>query len=277
MDPDGLDNPEGACDFSINGLNFGNGTNDDERLGLCRYMFQASSSGYPYLYPDYFMMMNGYFSDGSRCTYGGTGHYSDPRSTGQECNFMAPGNTDPMGWGLGCLAPGWPYDQEGYYWSDSSNYIPGNRSGAGIMGPFTFAPGQVQEIELAYSVALGSDGPASSVEKLMVHIDTLRARVNRGEIIVTDEHLGYAEPINTVSILNLFPNPASDRIFFTIGKSDIKTLEYLIFDISGRIMEAGSISNNNQNILDISILKPGLYILIVKTGDRTYSGKIIKS
>jgi hypothetical protein len=275
LDSDGLDDPSGGCDFSVNGINFGNGITDDERFGLSRFVFFNNYGNDPYIAPEFYSLMDGYWPDGTRFKFGGNGHGG--LSEGLDCNFLYPGDSDPMNWGTNCIDPGYPYNQDGFYWTESSSFnVPGDRRGLGIMGPFTFVPGQVQEIELAYCVANGWNGPVSSVVQLMKNIDSLRSRVNNGEIIVPNSSLGVIEKKVPADLLRIYPNPASTNITIRIPAAVSSGTEYLVYNVLGDVVRSGRIASYQQFTVNISGLQPGFYILKVISRERQISGKFIK-
>ena len=61
---------------------------------------------------------------------------------------------------------------------------------------------------------------------------------------------------NIISNFTVFPNPATNKIYFDKKLSDI-----VVYDPSGRIVE--SLFNSEVTELDISFLKPGIYFLFV--------------
>ncbi|MBP6873023.1 MAG: T9SS type A sorting domain-containing protein [Bacteroidales bacterium] len=272
LDPDGIDNFPGECDAGIIGTNFGNGVPDDERSGFTNFMYFISNIWDPEIFDDKYNFMKSIWRDGHHLVFGGVGH-SD--AGGLECRYQFPGDSDPLNFGTGCITPPPPFDQEGFYWTDSITNPPGDRRGIGSMGPFTFKPGDVQEIELAYVVANGWNGPVSSVDKLMEYIDTLRARVQNGGLIVPNSELGYNEPSKIPGSLKIYPNPASD--FVVVDLKGIESgCEYAIYDLFGRMVLSGILSFQAQNVVNTNGLSSGLYVLMVKTDDLIYSGKIIK-
>jgi len=143
------------------------------------------------------------------------------------------------------------------------------------MGPFTFKPGDVQEIELAYVVANGLNGPVSSVNKLMEYIDSLRYRVSLGEIIVPNDRFGMEENKSSEGQIRIFPNPANNRINIKLEDFINPGCEYIINDIFGRIATNGKLVSASST-LDISFLKSGFYVISVISDKSLYSGKFIK-
>ncbi|MBA3901664.1 MAG: T9SS C-terminal target domain-containing protein, partial [Bacteroidetes bacterium] len=88
---------------------------------------------------------------------------------GVDCNYMFPGNTDPIGWGTGGVPQAeWTEETEGN--------VPYDRRFAQSAGPFVLRPGAVNNITVGvvWAQAL-SGGPFNSVEKLRVVDDKAQA------------------------------------------------------------------------------------------------------
>jgi hypothetical protein len=124
---------------SINGLNFEDKIIDDERWGMRRFIYFNNVAGGPQSDPatavEYYRYLTGYWKDGTRMTYGGTGYHS----SATEADFMFPDVTDPCGWGTG----GIPQST----WSErASNNTPGDRRLVQSAGPFTLKPGATNDI-----------------------------------------------------------------------------------------------------------------------------------
>lgn len=81
------------------------------------------------------------------------------------------------------------------------------------------------------------------------------------------------------SHLNIYPNPANDRINITFDNSGLKRIEIKIFDIIGRTVYERGFTNINRSTnlsLDISEFRSGIYFIQLKTDKVIYYGKIIK-
>lgn len=76
--------------------------------------------------------------------------------------------------------------------------------------------------------------------------------------------------------INIFPNPARDRL--NIGYSEIEILNLEIYDIQGKKIKNLSIDNSQSTIqvLNIKELKSGLYFLQVRTDRGLVSLKFVK-
>ncbi|MDA3865504.1 MAG: T9SS type A sorting domain-containing protein [Salinivirgaceae bacterium] len=146
-EPDTLVN-EGNIAFNgnLNGLNFGDGVADNERWGMRRYIYHNNGSGAyddPQTAPDYYRYLTGYWTNGERMSYGGTGH----DGTGPDADFMFPGDTDPCNWGTGGVQPPGYGQETGKYWSEiDEGNEPYDRRFIQSAGPFTLEPGNVNDI-----------------------------------------------------------------------------------------------------------------------------------
>ena len=79
MDPNGMDDPSGGCDESINGVGFGDGIEDNERYGMNKFLYYNNSvgiQGAPETAEEYYNYMKGIWKDGTAMEYGGNGHVS---------------------------------------------------------------------------------------------------------------------------------------------------------------------------------------------------------
>jgi hypothetical protein len=75
--------------------------------------------------------------------------------------------------------------------------------------------------------------------------------------------------------LKIFPNPASDRIYF---KSDLNSeLKYEFLNLTGQILLSGKIENSmgKQYEINVSDIPKGIYLIRIITGSGSSSQKII--
>lgn len=277
---DGLDNPAGACDESINGLNFGNNIIDDERLGLTIFSnFGRYNNGIPIEPPpltgiQYFNYMKGIWNDFTPFMYGGNGH-TEMGAVGPECNFMFPGNSDPLNWGTDCEFPEGGYNQGTRFWTEEeAGNAPGDKRGLGAIGPFSFSPGQVHEVEVAYCTGQGISGPASSVDQMLRNIDSLLFKVAHNGLIVPNSALSI-KPEESIESFRIYPNPAST--FITIQGIPLnQPAEFVIYNMVGSKIAGGKCMQGSQTTIDIHPLTRGMYILKLTTGKSVLAGKFIR-
>jgi hypothetical protein len=168
------------CDESINGVNFGNGIVDDERFGMRRFVYHNNtSSGYnndPSVATDYYNYLQGIWKNGQRMRYGGDA-LNGSDVVGPECDFMFPGDSDPLNWGTGGVSPNGGYNTNGKYWTEETcGNPPNDRRFMQSAGPFTLKPGAVNYITFGVPWARAtSGGPWASVELLRVVDDKCQA------------------------------------------------------------------------------------------------------
>jgi len=76
-------------------------------------------------------------------------------------------------------------------------------------------------------------------------------------------------------VISLYPNPATNELRMESGELRIKNVE--IFDVFGRPVGAYGIRPNVENeiVLDISHLHPGIYFILVQTKDGVVNSKFV--
>jgi len=285
MDHDQADNPDGGCNYSVNGLNFGDGVVDNERLGMTGFIYFGNSSGSqgdPQFAAEYYNYLQMKWRDDTKMQYGGAGHIGYSGTVGPECNFMLPGNSDPTNWGSYCLLPNGGYNQNGKYWSEETGdngnpNPPGDRRGLLTTGPFTFKPGDVQELEMAYVIGQGSDGPMTSVVQLNENLESIFASVEAGDIIVPNAYLATPEYTADIDHVQVYPNPACTSITFNCHALANETIIYEIYSITGNQVIQGKCKGSQSVNLNIQNLNNGIYILVIKNINGLSRVKFVKN
>lgn len=158
---------------AVNGINFGNGVEDDERYGMRRFVYHNNGGANYMSDPDvaieYYNFLKGIWKDNTKMIYGGNGHegagaYVPP----QECDFMFPGTSDTYDWGTkGIPVTGGPKN-----WTEvTAGNPPDDRRFMESAGPFVLEPGAVNYITVGIPWARAmSGGPLESV-KLLQQVD----------------------------------------------------------------------------------------------------------
>ena len=178
QDNDGIDNAFGiGPKEALNGIGYGDGIIDNERFGMRRFLYYSNTTNGanpsqtdPITAADYYNYLRGIWKDGSPFYYGGSGHLSDSEANASvPCDFMFPGDTDPLGWGTA----GNPQDP----WTEqSSNNTPNDRRFVESAGPFVLKPGAVNNITVGVVWGRASSGdPFASVEILQRADDKAQA------------------------------------------------------------------------------------------------------
>ncbi len=179
QDKDGIDNQWGiGPNEALNGIGYGNdstpgdGVIDNERFGMRRFVYHNNVGGGgnpnttdPQTGSDYYNYLRSYWKDGTHMTYGGTGY----QSGGPPCDFMFPGDSDPLHWGTqGSPQPDWS--------EETAGNTPYDRRFIQSAGPFVLEPGATNNITVGIPWARASNGgPFASVEKLRLVDDKAQA------------------------------------------------------------------------------------------------------
>ena len=148
---------------AINGINFGNGIEDDERFGMRRFVYHNNGGPFymqdPSVAIDYYNLLRGIWKDGTKMLYGGNGHVT-AGGFGPECDFMFPGETDVYDWGTKGALPNGPKK-----WTEvTAGNPPDDRRFMQSAGPFILEPGAVNYITVGIPWARAlSGGPEASV------------------------------------------------------------------------------------------------------------------
>jgi hypothetical protein len=267
MDPDGIDNPayDGDCASlegnaaAFNGMNFGNGVVDDERLGMAHFLSIENSgagNGDPQDAEQAYLNLMGLWRDGSPVTYGGNGF--NQGVVGPSCRFQYPGDTDPCNVGTDGVAPNGGFNEPGHYWTEAEEHnAPGDRRGLTAMGPFTFAAGAVQEVEFSV-ITVFADGKSSAFERIGEYIDRV-ASFSGYPTTDVQEH-GDAND----GSLKPYPNPTRDQ--FTVeGTGRLVVMNVLGQEVLSEIIEGTTTVT----------LPEGMYFLRLEQENGVKTGKVV--
>lgn len=247
-------------------LNYGNGTIDDERLGMSRFLYynaDATTTGVPTSAVSFYEYMSGSWQDGTPWTYGGTGHL-----TGLPCDYFFPGSSDPTGYGTDFIPqPAWDEITEGN--------LPGNTRGIGSMGPFTMHPGSVNEIDFAYVFAKASSGGnLASVALMKEYIDSIKLHFGNPNMSCGCDGLTSINNIEAEENFNLFPNPSYD-ILNVEASDSFSDFTLQIFDVTGRLVQKKEHCFGFQT-LEIHGLNSGIYLLNLRSEKGSISKRFVK-
>jgi hypothetical protein len=180
QDNDGVDNAIGIGPNEAvegNGLGYGDGIADNERFGMRHFLYYNNTGNGgnpdqtdPINAVDYYNYLKGFWKDGTRFVYGGNGHIGDPDADPtMPCDFMFPGDSDPLGWGTG----GNPQPE---WTEESAGNLPYDRRFVQSAGPFVLVPGAVNNITVGVVYGRAYAGtPFASVEALRVADDKAQA------------------------------------------------------------------------------------------------------
>lgn len=282
MDDDNIDNPKydafgnPLCNYSINGANFGDSIVDNERYGMQSFNMTENCGSGPYCDPsdafEYYNCLSGNMNNGTPIQYG---------SSGVQCSFMFPGLTDFCNWGTnGVQPPGYMTGAGGAGMIFDMSYygtFPTDYRGIIGMGPFTFYPGDRQQLDLAFVWARQYTNPgASAVRPLLdTRIDQVRSYFFNDSTPCGGSFSGIPSKEKSEIALKLFPNPADGQLFVNLNSASSKT-SYTIYNIMGQKLSDGLIYSSKTNTLDIGSYPAGFYFLVVNDGKSSVSARFIK-
>jgi hypothetical protein len=288
MDPDGLDNPrysntgQQLCDFSVNGVNFGDSIVDNERFGLTKFLyFNNSNSGVPgymtdpYYAPEYYLFLNGIWKDGSPMIYGGNAHFS-AGGYGPVCHFMFPGLSDSLNWGVGCVPPNGPV-----LWTESTaQNNPQDRRGMGVTGPFTFKPGDVQELDIAFTWARDYDtlSASGSLAKLQQLTDTVNKVFATNRLPNGNSFNGISDHLRSSGLtFKIYPNPAADDMNIEFGRETLAANTTIdLMTSQGNCVKRIVVNDHRKSVhFDVSEIPSGLYFIRVTTTESMVVKKVV--
>lgn len=266
MDPDGVDNPRfdnnghPLCNESINGLHFGDSIVDNERLGMTRFLYynnDGTFQGNPAYAIDYYNYLSGKWQNGDSTSV----------------RFFFPGQSDTLNWGTGCvLTP------NSHLTEVTAGNAPGDRRGLGSSGPFTFNPGQVEELDVAYTFARDYTGnyPIGSIGILGERTDSIRKHFISNVLPDGNSFNGLdnrtgASPMT----LQLFPNPASSRAYIRFDGNVNEPVNIRIYNAGGILIQSGRRTPVDRMIaIDLSGLTSGLYFLSIEIKGQVVTKKL---
>lgn len=257
-----------------------NGVIDEpnEDFGLSQFISfynNGSVSGNPTSIVEVYNFMTNKWRNGTDILYGGRGFQDSAMSevcvSSMPAKFMFPGSTDSIGYGVGG-SPGSPITL--YHWTENTicdtgsvaNQA-GDRRTLATFGPFTFAPNQTQNLELALIYSRGNNGALSSVNQLYNHdIDKIKSWYENQSF----PSCGF--PLSTQTFqpkpeINFFPNPNNTGLLNYQMKEAGKHT-YQIFNITGKRIASGTLFES-QGTLDLSNLANGMYFIQIVDG-KTY-------
>jgi hypothetical protein len=120
-----------------------------------------------------------------------------------------------------------------------------------------------------YIGGCGKPAPGVNVDQaqLMDQSDTIGMDGQTVSQTVEDNVINY----------HLYPNPTYGLINLDVSNPTLKGVNYMIYDPNGTLVKSAAILSS-RNILDISGLMPGSYILIVidDVGRHLYTTQIVK-
>jgi len=246
QDADGADNANGiGFGESLNGWGYGDGTPDNERLGLTYSIHPSSGSTGNAI--GVFNSLRGVMPNGSPYTVG---------SPPVPYRYAYPGTSDPQAWGTNGSGP--------YQWDELGvGNVSGDRVGVTSSGPFFFAPDQMVQLEEVF--IFESNNQITST--LPTTISNIRNSVASGITpcgnpivlgIATSDIVG-----GSLEEVSLYPNPASEAVTLelpnTIGAVDVRIINAL----GQEVLFISQVASRQQ--LDVQQLNSGVYFVNIQS------------
>jgi hypothetical protein len=274
MDNDQFDNPDGECNESINGVGFGDGVVDNERLGLSYFLYHHNKSGTqgdPNYAEEYYNYLSGKWKDNTPMVYGGNAHYTTGGDSLFPTRFMFPGDSDPCNWGTNGLEPNW----DTIWTEETTGNQYGDRRGLGSTGPFTFEAGSVEYLDIALVTAPGDQG-RDSKELLEEYVEAIRAEYIKDPEEFGNQYLGAEELVfESYESISIYPNPTKgDHIYLELPQE--KEAIYHIYNSTSQLVKQGFLLAQKQQEIDISALPSGWFVLEVIQDGKAYRTKLIR-
>jgi len=101
-----------------------------------------------------------------------------------------------------------------------------------------------------------------------------------GTVTVTDANVTVDVTLTAVGInenqsllFDIYPNPSNGKIHVNFNEN-INNIQLVVTDVRGKVIVNKKI-NQNENMIDLSGNKPGIYFIRVNNKDNVYTGKII--
>jgi hypothetical protein len=228
------------------------------------YKNDFTATGNPVNDIDYYRYMTGFWKDGSPVTYGGNGYGGNT-----PCDFMFPGDSDPIGWGIGGT-PSAPSPQTPWF----ETATPGDRRGMASSGPFTIQPGQEMCVDLGFVYGRGNNGPISSADVMRQNADSVKAfYLGNSPCTCVINPLSVNEISNQL-VVQFYPNPASDNVTVLYNPENGKaTVE--IYDMTGKMIATETISKAST-VVDMKNFAPGIYMIRITDGKSSGAARILK-
>ncbi|OFZ02375.1 MAG: hypothetical protein A2491_11250, partial [Bacteroidetes bacterium RIFOXYC12_FULL_35_7] len=209
---------------NINGLNFGDGVVDNERWGMRRFIYYKNGSCNDMCDPEtaaqHYQYLRGYWKDGTRLIFGGTGH----ATSGMVTDFLFPGKTDPCNWGTSGNPPSPAPTDPTLGWSEKGEgNAPDDKRLIQSAGPFILEPGAVNDITTGAVWARATSGDEWESVKILQIADDKAQRLFENCFKVLDGP--DAPEMHTVAmdkkiIFHLWNKPASNNYMELYSQKD---------------------------------------------------------
>lgn len=102
------------------------------------------------------------------------------------------------------------------------------------------------------------------------------ATITRLDLNLMTASVGIKDFKNTEFVYGIYPNPTARIISITNKELANDDLRFIIYDMSGKKLKAGSFKASDNKDIDVSFLTQGIYIINVSNSQKTFSNKFVK-
>ena len=149
----------------------------------------------------------------------------------------------------------------------------------GSVGGFNFTPGDVIEVDLAFTFSRSDSGHLKSVDQLYRDIQVVQAFYNDSIKPCSDSLIGSVsilENKNEVTFL-MFPNPTQNKLTIDLGDISLKDPILSIYDLTGKIVYTEKLATNiTSKELNIKSFATGVYFVKIQSDQQTFVQKLVK-
>jgi hypothetical protein len=145
---------------------------------------------------------------------------------------------------------------------------PSDRRAMASAGPFTFHPGDVQDLEVAFSFARDYTGtPASSVDLLKTRVDSIRKAYMMNVLPNGQSFNGiYDGKGKSSPQIGLYPNPANHMVTIDFHRMINETLKIEVVNMTGKVVLSYEMNpESSKAMLNVSGLSNGMYVVTVNS------------
>lgn len=101
--------------------------------------------------------------------------------------------------------------------------------------------------------------------------------ITRFDLTELNTFVGLEDFARTVFSFGFYPNPATNYLRVDQSVFADQELHYVVYELSGKKLLEGKLEKGQQEVINVSSLVPGIYIVNVSDGTRTISNKFVKA
>lgn len=101
--------------------------------------------------------------------------------------------------------------------------------------------------------------------------------ISTGKTVFVKENLystDISEEIASDNALQISHNPVINDIRFTLD-SDAGSMDVYVYDLAGKVLISEKLNGFGEHMLNVDMLNEGLYFLLVKTGNKSFTEKFV--